>query len=95
MSSQQLSFSSYSSLSPLHLLCVTNQALLFITATLFSLSTHYTATYTEPNNDMLQQNAPVHGPKPEVTISMLRQVDHVAHQVTKAEMGDTDYGVWH
>jgi hypothetical protein len=33
-----------------------------------SLSTHYTVTYTEPNNDLLQQNAPLHGPKLHVTI---------------------------
>jgi len=28
-------------------------------------------------------------------LSTLQQVDHVAHQVSKAELRDIDYGVWH
>jgi GMP synthase (glutamine-hydrolysing) len=28
-------------------------------------------------------------------LSTLRQVDPVANQVSKAELRDTDYGVWH
>jgi len=28
-------------------------------------------------------------------LSTLRQVDHVANQVSKAELRDIDYGVWH
>jgi hypothetical protein len=28
-------------------------------------------------------------------LSMLRQVDHVAHQVSEAELRDIDCGVWH
>jgi hypothetical protein len=28
-------------------------------------------------------------------LSMLRQVYHIAHQVSKAELRDIDYGVWH
>jgi hypothetical protein len=28
-------------------------------------------------------------------LSTLRQVDHVASQLSKAELRDIDYGVWH
>jgi hypothetical protein len=48
--------------------CVPNLALLFITETLLSVSTHYTSPYIKPNNDMLQQNTTLHGPKPQITV---------------------------
>ena len=59
------------SLSRQYLLHVRNQAPLFITAPLLSLS--YTASYIEPNVDLSWQNTTLQGPKPQITIELRPQ----------------------
>ena len=59
-----------------YLLHVPNQAPLFITAPLLSLS--YTASCIEPNNDLSQQNTTLQGPKPQITIEL-----HPQHNINR------------